>query len=297
VKAFDFLLGEGELDGATKRLQETFITGEYMPSVRLILREKKRRCLDYAQKTFQLISAVNVRDYTRAETLVTDMKKAAKDFDDTLPRQAITVAREKQRGLLVLARQAALNGDQAKTATLMEQAAAEWPDSKQFREASEKLYTQGDVVQRTLLEFDQLLSQKNYRQIWDDQARFIAAASVDAERGKTLTNVLLNMRKIEATLLRAEEMGRQGVYAGAWETLERSWAEFPDDPKLNQLRADMTTRASDFVRVIRDAESLEKKEQYGSSLSHYLKARKLYPASDFARDGVNRLVKQVLPGT
>jgi len=142
-----------------------------------------------------------------------------------------------------------------------------------------------------------LLSQKNYRQIWDDKGRFIAAASIDTERNKLLSTVLANMQKIEASLLRAEEMGRQGVYAGAWETLERSWVEFPDDPKLNQLRADMTTRASDFVRVVRDAESLEKKEQYGSSLSHYLKARKIYPASDFAKDGVERLVKQVLPGT
>ena len=56
--------------------------------------------------------------------------------------------------------------------------------------------------------------------------------------------------------VRAEEMARQGAYAGAWETLERAWAQYPDDAKLNQLRADMTTRASDFVKVIRTAEWL-----------------------------------------
>jgi hypothetical protein len=104
-----------------------------------------------------------------------------------------------------------------------------------------------------------------------------------------------NMEKIEAALLRAEEMARQGNHAGAWESLERAWAEFPDDPRLNQQRADMTTRASEFVKVIRNAEDLEKREQVGSSLAYYLKAQKLYPASDFAKDGVARLVKVVLP--
>ena len=38
VKAFDFLLEKGELQGATMRLQEVFVTGEYMPSVRLVPR-------------------------------------------------------------------------------------------------------------------------------------------------------------------------------------------------------------------------------------------------------------------
>ena len=57
----------------------------------------------------------------------------------------------------------------------------------------------------------------------------------------------------------------------------------------------MTTRASDFVKMIHTAEELEKREQVGSSLAHFLKAQKMYPASDFARDGVARLVKLVLP--
>ena len=146
-----------------------------------------------------------------------------------------------------------------------------------------------------MLDFDQLLSQKNYRQIWADKVRFIAAVAVNPERKPALEKVMNDMQTIEASLMRAEEMARQGVYAGAWETLERSWAQFPDDAKLNQQRADMTTRASDFVKVVRNAEELEKKEQFGSSLAHFLKAQKLYPASDFARDGINRLVKQVLP--
>ena len=52
---------------------------------------------------------------------------------------------------------------------------------------------------------------------------------------------------------------------------------------------------TDFVRTLRTAEKLGEKGVIGSSLAWYLKARKLYPASDFAEEGINRLVKEVLP--
>ena len=61
------------------------------------------------------------------------------------------------------------------------------------------------------------------------------------------------------------------------------------------MRADLTTQAADFVRTVRSAQELEKKEQIGSSLAWYLKAQKLYPASDFANEGVERLKKRILP--
>jgi hypothetical protein len=157
------------------------------------------------------------------------------------------------------------------------------------------MYNQGDVVQKTLLEFDQLRSQRNFRQIWNDKGRFLFATGLDPARKDALEKVLNDMQVIEGSIMRAEAEARQGSYAGAWETLERAWTQFPEDAKLNQLRADMTTRASDFVKIIRNAEELEKREQFGGSLAHYLKAQKIYPASDFARDGVTRLVKQVLP--
>jgi hypothetical protein len=295
VKAFDFLLEKNEMHGATMRMQEVFVTGEYMPEVRLVPRDKKRKCLDFAQKSYQLISAIDVRDYGRAEQLVKDLKKVANDFDDSKPSQAIEGARVQARMLIAKARDAALNNDKATLEKSLADAAEVWPNNPEFKEATEKLFNQTDVFQKSLLEFDQLLSQRNYRQIWNDKFRFGAAVAMNPERKQTLEKVMKDMQSIEASLMRSEEMARTGNHAGAWESLERAWADFPDDAKLNQQRADMTTRASDFVKTIRNAEDLEKREQIGSSLAHYLKAQKLYPASDFARDGVARLVKLVLP--
>ena len=295
VKAFDYLLEKNEMQGATMRMQEVFVTGEYMPEVRLVLRDKKRKCLDFAQKSYQLVSAIDVRDYGRAELLVKDMKKVANDFDDSKPSQAIEGARVQARMLIAKARDAALNNDKPTLEKALTDAAEVWPNNPEFKEATEKLFSQSDVVQKALGEFDQLISQRNFRQIYNDKIRFIAAVAVNPDRKQTLEKVMKNMETIEASLMRSEEMSRTGNHAGAWESLERAWAEFPDDGKLNQQRADMTTRASDFVKVIRSAEDLEKREQVGSSLAQYLKAQKIYPASDYARDGVSRLVKLVLP--
>ena len=295
TKSFDYLLEKGEMQGATMRLQEAFVTGEFMPEMRLLAREKKRKCLDFAQKSYQLISAIDVRDYDRAEKIVGEMKSVAKDFDDSKPSQAINAARLKVHSLIMKAKDAVLNNDKAGGEKALAEAGETWPNNKELLIAMDDLFNKGDIVQKALLEFDQLLSQKNFRQIWSDKVRFIAAVAVNPDRKPALEKVMKDMETIEGSLMRAEEMARQGNHAGAWEGLEKAWAQFPDDGKLNQQRADMTTRASDFVKIIRNAEELEKKEQFGSGLAHYLKAQKLYPASDFARDGVARLVKQVLP--
>ena len=295
VKAFDFLLTKNEMQGATMRMQEVFVTGEYMPEVRLVPRDKKRKCLEFSQKSYQLISALDVRDYGRAEGLVKDLKKVANDFDDSKPTQAIEGARVQTRMLLAKARDALARDDKATMEKALADAAEAWPNNPEFKEATEKIFKQTDVVQDALREFDSLVGKRDYRGIWNDKVRFIAAVAVNPERKQTLEKVMKNIETIEASLMRAEEMSRTGNHAGAWESLERAWADFPDDGKLNQQRADMTTRASDFVKTIRSAEDLEKRGQVGSGLAHYLKAQKMYPASDFARDGVARLVKQVLP--
>ncbi len=295
VKAFDYLLTKNEMQGATMRMQEVFVTGEYMPDVRLVQRDKKRKCLEFSQKGYQLITALDAHDYARAEGLVKDLKKVANDFDDSRPSQAIEAARIQSRMLLAKARDALSRDDKATMEKALADAAEVWPNNPEFLEATTKIFKQTDVLQDALREFDSLVGKRDYRGIWNDKVRFIAAVAVNPERKQTLEKVMKNIETIEASLMRAEEMSRTGNHAGAWESLERAYADFPDDGKLNQQRADMTTRASDFVKMIHNAEELEKREQVGSSLAHFLKAQKMYPASDFARDGVARLVKQVLP--
>ncbi len=67
VEAYKFLLSKNELESATKRLAEAFAVGEYMPELRTLPRDDKRQALAFTQKSNQLISALEVKDYTLAE--------------------------------------------------------------------------------------------------------------------------------------------------------------------------------------------------------------------------------------
>ena len=295
VQAYNFLLDKQELESATKRLAEAFTVGEFVPEIRTLPREKKRQALEFTHKTNQLISAIDVKDYTLAEQLVKDLGVIAKDFDASKPMAAIDTSKQVADMHLAKARNAALKGDNATLETELTAATELWPRNPALSELSKKIFTQGDIQQKAVIDFDQLLSQKNYRQIYDDRARFIGALAFYPDKAEQLKKVLENMQTIEVALMRADEMVRQSNYPGAWESVEKIAEQFPDDTKLSKTRADLTPHAADFVRTLQDAQDMEKRDQIGASLAYYLKARKMYPASDFAGQGVDRLVKKIVP--
>lgn len=295
VRAFDYLLQNAELESATKRLAEAFTVGEYLPEIRTLPRTRKRQTLEFAQKSNQLISALDVRDYGLAEKLVKEIRAIAKDFDWSKPTGLIEAKKVEARFRVAAARTAALSGDRQTLEKELTAAAEVWPQNPELADVSQKIFEHGDVQQKAIVDFDQLLSQKNYRQIFDNSARYIAAMALYPERQTQLQEVLQNMRTIEGAILRAEEMRRQSNFAGAWESVETVAPQFPNDSKLNQVRADLTTQAADFVRTVRGAQDLEKRDQIGAGLAWYLKAQKIYPMSEFARDGIDRLKKKILP--
>ncbi|MGH8047652.1 MAG: hypothetical protein ACREKL_10420, partial [Chthoniobacterales bacterium] len=295
VDAYNFLLERQEMDSATKRLSEAFLVGEYLPPIRTLSRDKKRQSLSYAQKANQLVNAIEVKDYTLAETRVHEMEDMAKDFDSSKPMAAIATARTVASMHIAKGVNAAVAGDQKTVEEEFRAATEIWPRNPDLKEAFTKITGYGNVANKAAVDFDQLLSQKNYRQIYDDKERFIAAVAMDPVRSKQLEQVLNNMAEIEKAIVSAQEVGKRGDFAGAWESAEIAFNKFPSDSKLNQIRADLTTKAADFVGALRRAQDLEKHGQPGSSLAWFLKAQQDYPNSDLAKQGIERLTKQILP--
>ena len=114
VEAYKFLLGKNELESATKRLSEAFVVGEFMPELRTLPRDEKRQALAFSQKSNQLLSALEVKDYTLAA------KPRARPPDDrrrisTTPNRlaAIETAKTVSAMHLAKAKNAAVNGDRA----------------------------------------------------------------------------------------------------------------------------------------------------------------------------------------
>lgn len=295
VAAFEYLLANRELESATKRLAETFLVGEYLPEVRTLARDKKREALAFVRRSHQLQAALEVKDYALAEKLVEELAETARDFDTSKPLAAIETAKAIAGMHLAKARNAAVTGDRQTVEAELRAATEIWPRNPALAEVSSLIFSQADVHNRALLDFDQLLGQKNFRQIYDDRMRFIAATAAHPERQEQLRRVLEEVAAVEAAILRAQEIERRGDPAGAWESAERAYREHPDDPKLNQLRAQLTTQAADFVRALREAEAREARGQAGSSLAWFLQAQKEYPASELAREGIERLARQILP--
>lgn len=297
VEAYKYLLEQGELQSATERLAETFALGEFMPSVRLLSRDDKRRALEFTQKSNELLAALEVNDLTRAEKLVVQIEGIAKDFDPSKPLAKIETAKTVSAMHLAKARNAAVSGDKTAMENELRSAAEIWPRNPALATAGNTILDQTDLQQQAMNDFDRLISQKNHRQIYDDKIRFIAAAAMYPEKQKQLTEVLEKMAAIEASIVKANEIAARGDTAGAWESADEAYRKYPDDNKLSQLRAELTTRAADFVKTLNQAQQLEKTNQPGSALACYLKVRKNHPSSQLARDGITRLTNEILPDT
>ncbi len=295
VESFGFLLGQGEIDGAMRQLQQAFVTGENLPSVQSVEREKKRMVLGYAQNSFQLVNAIEVKDYTLAEKLVGEMKTQASDFDYSKPTAAIETAKLSSNMRIRTAKNAALQGDNEAYETNILAAAQTWPTNPMLQEQFNLIADSADVQQQAKLEFDRLLSTQSYRQIFTDKARYMAATSDDPDRLKALEQIIGNIQEIETVMKQADTLAKSGNDHAAWEIVEKTFQRFPDDVSLSAKRSDLATDVAPFVKALKNAENQENRKQYGSGLAWFLSARQLYPQSEFAEEGIKRLIDSILP--
>jgi len=298
VTVYKYLLSQNEVEAATAQLVSLWTKGEYLPSVRLLTQDEKRSSLKYAQLVNKLITSANSGNIDTLSEVVTEMKKEASDFDDTEILANIQATKVASSMHIAQARVAASKGDLQTVQSEITRAASIWPNNPELQSFSadmSKLSEQASPQVQALTDFDQLYDQKNYRQIFNDKEKYIAAISQSPERQDKLKEVLSQMEEIEISIMRSQEIARRGDYAGAWEGLEVTSSKYPDDSKLNQMRADLTTQAPDFVHDLHEAQSYEDKKEYGSALSWYLRSQTRYPMSDLSREGIQRVVKQIIP--
>jgi hypothetical protein len=297
VEAVEFLLRKDELQSASQRLGEAFAVGEYLPAIRQFPRGDRQRVLEFTRRSNQLLSALEVKDYTRAEKLVNELRETAGDFDPSQPLTAVQTARNVSRMHLARARNAALSGD-AETLERELRAATEiWPNNPDLAEVSGQIFEQTDVQQQALLELDRLLEQGDHRAIFKQSAKFIAAAALHPDRQQKLAGILAQMTEIEAALQRAREIQQRGDAPGAWESIQIASVKYPEDTELNRLRADLASGgAATFVQALNKGDDLEARGEYGAALAWYLEAHQQYPPSELAKERIEALARSILPG-
>ena len=297
VEAFTFLAEKNELQSAAKRLGEAYAVGEFMPSIRTLPREQKRKVLEFVRESYKLIAALDAKDYTVAKELTAKLKAGAGDFDATKAEAAIATYTRVSDMHINAAKLAASQNDNEKASVEIQKAMEVWPQNPKLAEF-DKLVEAGGGMAVAKNDFDRLLSEQNYREIFRRQYEIAPAIAGDAGREDAFKQIITNLTRIEGALGKAAEFSKMGQDYAAWEQLAALRKEFPDDPKLGAELERLAPEVADFTKALNKARDFEerKDQQVGSALSWYLKARAIHPRSEMAEAGIERLLDEILPG-
>jgi len=295
VVAFEFLADKNELETASKRLAEAFFIGEYLPRIRTLDREKKMKVQSFVRDADSLLSAMDVRDYKNANEIIERMRIHALDFNYSKAKAGIEFYTNMSNTSIAQAKIAAQKGNTDEYKKQMQMAIEAWPLNPQIKEQNDLFASIADVQVTTLNELDTLLAQGNKREIMKNRGRFIAAVQNDQKRTQQLESILNDVLLLEQEIAIIKGLNDNDNPWGAWEIARNAQEKFSDDNELLKLSVELGEKVSPFVRVIKRAEKLEDEKHNGMSLTWYLKAKSIYPKSNYAKDGMNRLLNIILP--
>jgi hypothetical protein len=294
VDVFNYKLDQGAIASATARLQEAFVINEFHPALLSLPRDRKLKVDAFTDRLGRMQTMIEARDFTNLETLLTEMKSIAPDFDTTKPMAVVNAVKLESKLRLGKAKIAAQQGNLDAAMTEFQAAAEAWPGNPDL-ENSANLFFQGqDSQSQSLVEFDRLFADGNFRGIFDKQLLFAPAMKNDAKRQEQLKSSLATVKEAEIAIEKANTLRGNGDSFGAWEAVELAAADYPQDIKLNSMRGELAGRGAEFVAAISRAKEAESRQDLGYSLTWYAVAQRYYPPSQIANKGIERLSKQLL---
>lgn len=294
IEAFDLMLERGDLHTASQRLMEAFVLGEFLAPVATLSMEKKLKIADYFHDLNELLGSLNARDYTKAIALTANLKTQAKDFPSSRADSMIAGHTMASDLLIEEAKSLFLAKEVVKAGAKFQSAIEIWPTNPK-REEFRTLTTNSSSLTVTRNDFDRLLGEGNFREIARRQYEIAPTIQGDPKREDAFKEIIKNLTKIETALGKASEFSKIGQNYAAWEQLAKLRQDFPDDPKLGRELELLAPKVADFTRALDKAKQFETREQIGSALSWYLKARSIHPQSDLAEAGARRLSDHILP--
>ncbi|QQL43896.1 hypothetical protein [Sulfuriroseicoccus oceanibius] len=296
MRAVDYLVSQNELWSAYKRLQEAFIIGEYLEPVRLYDLGKKRKLHKFAQKRYRLLNAMSAKDYGSAEELLKELYEAAPDFDGAKEESWIKSQMLASNMALKKAQNLFFQNKTEDAEQQVKTAVEIWPSNPNLDEFIDQTSDQlGEAKLRN--DYERLKAEGNYDMIVQDIGQYLAAFRNDEAKLKEINEVATNASEIRQAIelsKRAESSSSPFAEFAAWEEIQILRKRFPTDSKLALRSEELTQRVAVFADTLRQAKFHEQRGRRGSALAHYMKARQAYPDSKIARDGVERMIDQVM---
>ena len=298
IESFNYLLDRGELWNAFKRLQEAFAVGEFMPDVRTLPRDRKQKVTDFARAMFQLTAALESKDFTKAQELIDKLKQTASDYDSTKFEAYVKTNTRVSDMHLGQAKLFFSQGKVEEARAEVQKAMEVWPTNPKVDEAVAPVMAQADMKNQAVQDFDRLISDRNYRAIMREKEKFAAALFDDEARKASLNQIITNLIKIDTAIAGSRELETRaipGATFAAWEEIQSLVAEFPDDAELRIRAEELSRSASLFVSALQKANDLAKTGNTGSALAMLMEARRIYPDSRRAKEGITKILDRLLP--
>ncbi len=298
IEAVHSLLARNKLADATQHLIAAVAIGEYMQSVTTFPTKDRLRISEYWNLRKRALTALNARDYGQVEEIADRMKAMDSDFDDSMLRTYID-GRKMQSDLCIRnAMKAIRAGNEEEFNRQITDAGIIWPRNpklKEGAEALEKLDSQDPVKD----EFRELVRNKEFRRVFDNQARYEVVA-IDPELRDQYKDVITLVSTIDVMLSELETVARQDTVMGpcvAYEKLldrRKQDERYAADDRFRDALHSYESQAHDFVKALREAESCVERREYGSALSCYYRAQCICPHSELAAEGVQQMTDLIL---
>jgi hypothetical protein len=296
VDVFRYKIGRQELMGANQSLEDAFAKNSLNLGVLGLERSLKEQLASFRQDLDKLQNLIEARDFSGVDGLLERLKNSAKDYDAIKPRSIVNAVKLESQLRLGKAKLAAQQGDQKAAMEEFQAAAQTWPGNPDLQDKALSFFNTQDTKNQALADFDRLVKEQNYREIFDKQLGFAPAIHGDAKREEQLKDALTKIKNAEIAVEKANTLMMNGDGFGAWESIELASKDLPDDKKLNKMRADLSGRSAEFVSAISKARDAEGRNEDGYSLTWYVNAQRQYPASRIANEGIDRLSKKLLQG-
>jgi hypothetical protein len=285
---------DGRKIGALERLQETFFLGEYLPSVTQFEVGRKQSLLTIYRKVDEARKLADLRDYDAVLALTDEIGTLTQDFRAPEVNAAVRSAQRMSTLSLNAAQQAAATGDYARAQEFVEKAAQLWPLNPAIKSYTENMASQADLGTQAAVMFDDAFKRDDFRRIYERRAELAVAFLNDTVRGEQLKAVIDRMARVEIYLAQTEELLAQNNAYSAWEALSAAAAFAPNDVLLNQRMAQLAPRVAEFVGRLDKAKRFEADHRYAASLTQYLAAQDIHPASQLARTGMARVSEAMM---
>ncbi len=293
MQTVDDLMKQEELYGAFERLQETFFLGEFEPPVMLYPQEKKRQMLTLWKDLRELQRLGDERDLASVEAYVNKVRGQARDFPGAPVISKVNNAMNASNMSLLSAKAAALAGDTAKAEAALERATKIWPQNPGVKEFANQVVSRQDTLAQKVPEFDRLMAESKWREIFNKKLEYALALAQDKERSDKLRKVVQRVGELDANIQKASMLAAQNNPYLAWDVIVEAYKTESDDLVLAKTRSDIAPLVAGYAQLIGRAEKLEKEGAEAAALAAWLAAQDLNPASPACGAAVKRLARSV----